>query len=249
MLKIKFSWRILFLVVIFGIVFFSCDFIDKETNYHHKINITRLFCDSTGNDTFDFYYDEQNKLIMHEWSVIGSGNFNKLEVQYDGNTIKRGEYYYTLDSQNRVIRIVHHEDEWNYEFDGNLLIRKTFNGSGDGDYVVFYQYKNERLVSDSTIQKNYTSITKHHFTETLRPDFMVDETCGLYELKPDSKYLEEWSTTRLYFNGVASITVDSTSCTYQIANNRVECNVSFVQTPKVSNNCMEFQIVYTLEYP
>jgi hypothetical protein len=254
LLEVKYRWRILILVFILGNYLSSCEITDEEVSYHHKINITRLFCDSLGNDTHNFYYDEQNKLIMHEWSQIGSGNFNKLDALYEGNTIKIGEYYYTLDSQNRVIRIVHHDTEWNYEYGGNNLIKETYKVTGNIeyggiDYTIFYQYDNDQLVSDSMINSNYTTVTKYHFSEILRPDFMIDERYGLYELKPTSKYLEESSSSRNYYNGTAGLTVTNVYYSYQIENNWVKCNVSMVETPKVSDNCMEYQIIYTLENP
>jgi hypothetical protein len=239
------------ILVVMFFVFTSCQPNKDEvmSTYHHKIHLDRQFCDTFGNGYFDYYYDAQNKLLRTEWALNGNNTPDSEDIQYSGNTILVQSNTYLLDTQNHVIKITRSNTERSYEYEGNLRIKETYNGEGGNDYVIFSKYHNDRLVSDSTIYTNFTAVTKYFLTDILRPDYMIDDMWGITEFKPRSKYLERLTVERNYYNGVAGSSVDSVFYTYQIETNRIECNVSRVETPKRSDNCKEYKLVYTLEYP
>jgi len=239
------------IIVVMVFVFTSCEQNKDEvmSTYHHKIHLDRQFCDTYGNGYFDYYYDAQNKLLRSEWALTENPTPDSEDIQYSGNTILIQSNTYLLDAQNRVVKITRSNAERSYEYEGNLRVKETYNGEGDNDVVVFSKYNNDRLVSDSAIFSNYTTVYTYFLTDTLRPDYMIEDAWGITELKPRSKYLERLTVERNYYNGVAGPQVNSVFYTYQIETNRIVCNVSRVETPKGSDNCQEFQLVYTLEYP
>lgn len=239
------------IIVVMAFVFTSCEQNKDEVmlTYHHKIHLDRQFCDSFGNGYFDYYYDAQNKLLRTEWASTGNNTPDSEDIQYSGNTILIQSNTYLLDAQNQVVKITRSNAERSYEYEGNLRVKETYNGEGDNDYVMFSKYNDDRLVSDSIIFANVTTVTTYFLTDILRPDYMIEDAWGITELKPRSKYLERLTVERNYYNGVAGPQVNSVFYTYQIETNRIVCNVSRVETPSVSDNCKEYQLVYTLEYP
>jgi len=247
--KIPLKTAGIILVMVF--VFTSCEQNKNEImlTYHHKIHLDRQFCDSYGNGYFDYYYDEQNKLLRSEWVLTGSGTIVSEDIQYSGNTILIQSNTYLLDAQKQVVKITRNDSERSYEYQGNLRVKETYKAEGDNGYVMFSKYNNDRLVSDSIIFANVTAVYTYFLTDTLRPDYMIEDAWGITELKPRSKYLERLTVEKDYHNGVASPQVDSVFYTYKIETNRIECNSSLVETPKRSDNCKEYKFVYTLEYP
>ena len=104
-----------------------------------------------------------------------------------------------------------------------LNYQKVLNIYNDEIYSeVFYEYESDNLVIDSTIDYfiSKTYITKYIYTDTLKPNFMINE-CGLFEYPSISNYLLKERKVNCYSNSISDTCSNTIEYLYEIKDSSI----------------------------
>lgn len=217
----------------------SCEKESNKTEIDYDFKIIRSYRSVDHNDSTVYYYTNDKKLaafedFMYREMIMFKTAYEtgKISVSCQTNMLLNGDLIYYTSQGGRVDSVFYQQLSpsfilwYKYNYSGNRLVSaERRNTLPEKEYL--YLYNGDNHVKDSVnvipiIPGHYTVIS-YTYTDTLKHEFMVDES-GLYEFPSKSDYLPKEIVTKDYYDEEVATTTEKFS--YTLEDNKVVAHVS-----------------------
>ncbi|MBN2611508.1 MAG: hypothetical protein JXB00_08125 [Bacteroidales bacterium] len=226
------------ILFVIAIALIACEKENNKNEIIYDFKIIRSYKSADQNDSTVYYYTSGQKLValenhMYNEMILFKAAYETGSISVTcqtGMLLYGNLIYYT--GQNGLVDSVYYQQLsplyilwYKYNYNGNRLVSaERRNALPEKEYI--YLYHSDRHVKDSVnviplIPGHYTTIS-YTYTDTLKPDFMVDES-GLFEFPSKSDYLTREIITRDYSDEEVATTTEKYS--YTIEDNKLVMQV------------------------
>jgi hypothetical protein len=221
------------------VIILACEKEKNSEEIPYDFRIIRTYASTDQYDSTIYYYSSDNQLIeyrdylldrMHTYKA--SYETDRISIICESDQILFGDMEYFFSAGYRIDSIYQQliSDSlvlwyrFNYE-ENKIISAERRNTIPEKKY--FYEYDGNNHVKDSVIiipfATGHYTIVSYTYSDTLKPDYMVDES-GLFEFPAKSNFLPREIITTDYIGGVPEIRCEKYS--YQITDNEIEAQVS-----------------------
>jgi hypothetical protein len=169
-----------------------------------KVDFTITYSDGT--DSMKFYYNTDKKLIKVDW-YDSSDSYTTDSLIYRTKLIEKRNVTYYLDDSGNIILFKSNDGlRIEYRYNEGFVVYQKSIYNGDVTQEIYFIYENSVRIKDSVIDysdgnQQSVIVNEYIYTDTLTPDFLVDES-GFFEFRNISKYLIREAPSYSYLNGI-----------------------------------------------
>lgn len=182
------------LIPIIILTVFACEKKNNNPVFDYAYKITRSFyINDNFEDSLVYYYNTDNKLLRVD-KCYAPFSCSEHYVTYSEDEIGSWNGTYHFNNEGRIDYYINVADVTDFYYEDNLLVSQQRRVNNFIAEENFFTYENSDMIKDLTVfhheddPENYITEYNYTYTDTLKPDFMVDYS-GLFEFPSKSKYL------------------------------------------------------------